>query len=190
LPLDPGDPGGFRLDVSMSEHHSPGLTQELDQELNQELIFVSGRPGRSTMLVAALIVLAIAALAGGIAAQRDPAGAIVFLLIAFCILMLRGTSRWTVEVDRAARSLTLSRRLLGRWTTFIAHCSFDECSKVWAEEYVGSSDRVRRYVRLELGERGVYDIPVEASRDRNAAKLASELSVLTGIPRGADTFLN
>jgi hypothetical protein len=158
----------------MSEDQSPKTRTQ---------VFKSGRPGLGDIVWGALFVFAIAALAAGIASPLDPAGPIVVLIAVLGTLVLKATSRWTAEIDMAARRLTISRRLLGRWTTVIANASFDECSKVLACWCADSSDR---FISLEFRRGGRYEIPVERSRSKEAAAIASELSSLTGIPRGHD----
>ncbi|WP_316181152.1 MULTISPECIES: hypothetical protein [unclassified Bradyrhizobium] len=154
----------------------------------QTLTIVSGKPGWAPVFLATLIVLAIAGLASGIAAPRDPAGAIVILVVILCVLVFRATVQWIAEIDQVARRLTISkRRLGGRLLTVTARCSFDECSEVGAVQY---TDPVCAKIYLKLGRGGKYEIPVEGSNFNEAAKIASELSSLTGIPRGLDRFSN
>ena len=162
------------------------MPQELTQAPVRELIFVPGRPGGFQVAFAGVLVLMI-----GIGMTQASGSSDFVVLVLFIVLGLviaKATRRWTVDIDPTARRLIITSRLFRIWPTFTAHWCFDECSKIWADEdFVGDGER-RVSVNFELGERGVHDVPVDPASPAHAAKLADEISVLTGIFRGPDRF--
>jgi hypothetical protein len=95
------------------------------------------------------------------------------------------TSGWTVEIDPAARRLTILKNSVLPWPallrrkTIVNYCTFDEMHAVGTVP--NDADDPRSFgVYLDFrGGREV--IPVGALSE--ASRLATELSVATGIPR-------
>ncbi|MGJ5204182.1 hypothetical protein [Bradyrhizobium sp. HKCCYLR20261] len=112
----------------------------------------------------------------------------LFLFILLGLVAAKATRRWTVEIDPNARRLIITSRLFHIWPTFTAHWSFDECSQIRADEHLVGDGERRVSVYFELGERGAHEVPVQPASLALAAKLADEISVLTGIFRGPDQF--
>jgi hypothetical protein len=155
----------------MIKDHSPGS--------GRTLTFVSGKPGFSAAAFASFIVaLAIATLATGENTARALAGLVIFA----CILFAAVTRRWIAEIDLEARRLKVSRRVLGRWTRTIVDCPLDECRALGTFEYeTDGPPSYNVYVELRDGTR--HTIPLTDSTLNEAARLASQLSAATGIPR-------
>ncbi|WP_035645097.1 hypothetical protein [Bradyrhizobium sp. ORS 285] len=112
----------------------------------------------------------------------------LFLFILLGLVVAKATRSWTVEIDPNARRLIITGRLFHIWPTFTAHWFFDECSRIWAGEHFAGDGERRVSVYFELGERGAHVVPVHPASLALAAKLADEISILTGILRGSDEF--
>ena len=91
----------------------------------------------------------------------------------------------TVEIDLAARRLTILKDSMIPWPAFLRrktivnYCTFDECSAVGAVPYDGERG-VPFGVYLDF--RGGREV-IPAGSLSEASTLATELSVATGIPR-------
>jgi len=148
---------------------------------DQKLIFATGRRRFGSLgLITAAAIFAVVVLR-----QSTPAefGVVACLLVfLWCISLPSAVSRWTVEFDLATRRLKIVRRSLGRWTTTIVDCSFDECIALGTFEYNTEGHLAYDvYVRSASGTR--HAIPIPHSTLNEAARIASELSASTGIPR-------
>lgn len=92
--------------------------------------------------------------------------------------------RWTVEIDAAARRLTILRDPLLPWPAMLRrkrivnYCTFDECSALGTVPDGG--DDVGFCVYLDF-RGGRQTIPAGSLSEASA--LATELSMATGIPR-------
>ncbi|MGQ0683830.1 hypothetical protein [Bradyrhizobium sp.] len=93
---------------------------------------------------------------------------------------------WTVQIDRAARKLTIVKHWKLPWTnivlrkTIVNYCTFDECDALGTASY-GDSDSYPTF-GVYLDFRGGREfIPVGLLSD--ASNLAGELSAIAGIPR-------
>jgi hypothetical protein len=144
------------------------------------LVFTSGEPGISP---AALIGFA-AIFAFAIMSAPTPASvpiAAMFLLV-FGALIVNASRRWTTEIDLTTRRIRVSRRSFGRWTNTTLDCPFDECSALGTFEYDTEGHlSYNVYVKLKDGTR--HAIPLSDSTLSDAARVASQLSDATGIPR-------
>ena len=95
------------------------------------------------------------------------------------------TLGWTVEIDIAARRLTILKESLTLWPppfrrkTVVSYCTFDECSAVGTVPY--DPDNGAPF-GVYLDFRGGRQ-PIPAGSLSEASRLATELSVATGIPR-------
>jgi hypothetical protein len=146
------------------------------------LVFTSANPGFGP---AAFIGFA-AIFAFAIMSAPTPASeqiAVVFLLtLVSCILLLNASRRWTAEIVLTTRRFRVSRRSFGRWTKAIVDCPFDECSALGTFEYDADGHlSYSVYVKLKDGTR--HAIPLANSTLNEAARVASQLSTATGIPR-------
>jgi hypothetical protein len=94
---------------------------------------------------------------------------------------------WITEVDTGARRLKIARRWLGLKPKTIVDCSLDECVAVGTIEY-RSEDAVSYgiYVEMKTGRR--HGIPHTDYSHNAAARVATELSAATGLPRRDTTF--
>jgi hypothetical protein len=110
------------------------------------------------------------------------AGAVlVFIFIAF-IIGVSMSRQWTAEIDMAARRLRISRLSFGRWTKTIVDCPLDQCDAFGTIEYNAEGKiSYGAYVQLKSGRK--HAIPLKDSTFREAARVASQLSAATGIPR-------
>ncbi|WP_194477333.1 hypothetical protein [Bradyrhizobium sp. CCBAU 53338] len=86
-------------------------------------------------------------------------------------------SGWTVEIDLAARRLTILRKVWRK--TVVNYCTFDECSAVGTVKY---EDEGPNPFGVYLDFRGGREV-IPAGPKSEASRLASELSATTGIPR-------
>lgn len=99
-----------------------------------------------------------------------------------CILLSLVTRGSIAEIDLGARRLKVSRRFLGRWTKTIVDCSLDECSALGTfETETDGPSAYSVYVKVADGTR--QTIPLTDSTLNEAARVASQLSAATGIPR-------
>jgi hypothetical protein len=177
----------FRVDlVAMAERNS-GIARS-----DQTLIFASGKPGFGVVVLAGVIVaVAIATFASGdlgtVATPGNSAGTVIVFIFFACILLSIVTRQWIAEIDLGTRRLKVSRRFLGRWTKVVVDRSLDECRALGTIAYdTDGSPSYGVYVELMDGTR--HAIPLENSTFKEAAKVASQLSAATGIPR-LDTAL-
>jgi hypothetical protein len=98
--------------------------------------------------------------------------------------LLTFTRGWTVEIDPAARRLTILKDSLILWPPFrrktiVNYCTFDECSAVGTTP----PDSESYYpFGVYLDFRGGRQ-PIPAGSLSEASRLAAELSAATGIPR-------
>jgi hypothetical protein len=162
------------------------MSQEPPQSPVRELIFVAGKPGISQVAFASLLALMIGVGMTQTSGSSDLVIIVLFFMLIFVIA--RATKRWIVRIDADACRLIIMSRLFRVWPTFTAHFSFEECTKVWAEEDVVGDGERRISVVFELGERGVHVAPVDTASLSDAAKLADQISALTGIVRSPDRF--
>jgi hypothetical protein len=151
------------------------------------LTFTSGKPGFGAVVFAGVIVaMAIAIFATGslarVAPPENPAGTVVAIMVFACILFVTVTRRWIAEIDLGTRRLKISRRFFGRWTKTIVDCPLDECNVFGTIAYnTDGHISYGVYVQLKHGTR--HAIPLKDSTFSEAAKVASQLSSATGIPR-------
>src|SRR5713101_71511 len=151
------------------------------------LTFVSGQPGFGAVALAGLIIaVGIATFASGdlatVATPGNTAGSLVLIIFFACILFSAVSRRWMAEIDFGARRLRISRLFLGRWTRVVVDRSLDECSAIGTFE-TQTDDRPVYSVYVELTDGTRHTIPLTDSTLSEAARVASQLSATTGIPR-------
>jgi hypothetical protein len=172
----------FRVDlVAMLEGNS-GIERS-----DRTLTFVSRKPWFGAAVFAGLIVAgAIATFAKGdlgtIATPGNTASTVVLLIFFACILLSIVTRRGIAEIDLGARRLKVSWRFLGRWTKVVVDRSLDECRALGTIEF-DTDDGPAYGVYIDLMDGTRHGIPLENSTFKEAAKVASQLSTATGIPR-------
>jgi hypothetical protein len=151
----------------------------------QTLIFTSRTPKFGSAAFLGIILFG-AIFAFAAMSETTPAGvrmAVGFLLILVAGTVLLNASRqWTAEIDLASRRLRVFRRSFGRWTRTTVDCPLDECSALGTFEYESDGHfSYTVYVKLKDGTRQA--IPLTNSALNEAARVASQLSARTGIPR-------
>jgi hypothetical protein len=105
----------------------------------------------------------------------------IFLILFMCGFAFAMVSRrWVAEFDTAVRRLKISRLLFGR-TSVIVNCPFDECHSLGTTRH-GSEGQLDFGLYIQLKNGGRHKI-VATTAFGPAAKLASQLSAATGIPR-------
>jgi hypothetical protein len=172
----------FRVDLVAMVEGNSGIERS-----DQTLIFTTGKPGFGAAAFAGLIVaMAIATFTSGdlgtVATPGNTAGTVVAFIFFACVLFAAVTRRWIAEIDLGARRLRISRRSFGRWTKTIVDRSLKECSALGTIEY--STEGEPSYgVYIELMDGTRHAIPLKNSTFKEAAKVASQLSTATGIPR-------
>jgi hypothetical protein len=172
----------FRVDLVAMVEGNSGIERS-----DQTLTFVSGKSGFGAVTLTGVIVaVAIATLATGdlgtVATPGNTAGSVVLLIFFACILLSIVTRQGIAEIDLGARRLKVSRRFLGRWTKVVVDRSLDECRALGTIAYdTDGSPSYGVYIELVDGTR--HAIPLENSTFKEAAKVASQLSTATGIPR-------
>jgi hypothetical protein len=155
---------------------------------DQTLTFTSGQPGFGAAAFAGLVIvaLAIAAFASGdlgtVATPGNAAGTVVLLLFLGCIVFSAVSRQSIAEIDLGARRLKVSRRFLGRWTKTIVDCPLEECSALGTFE-TETDGRSAYSVSVKLADGTRHSIPLTDSTLNEAARVASQLSAATGIPR-------
>ena len=94
---------------------------------------------------------------------------------------------WITEIDTEARRLKIARKWLGFKPKTIVDCSLDECAAVGTIEY-RSEDAVSYgiYVEMKTGRR--HGIPHTDNSYGAAARVVTELSTTTGLPRRDTTY--
>src|SRR5450631_2580999 len=93
----------------------------------QTLVFSSGRPRFFVAGVVIAFFAAVMVLAPRSSNSSPPSSGAVVAFLFFAGIFLAGLSRrWTAEIDLSNRTLEISRRLLGRWTTTIVNCPLDQ----------------------------------------------------------------
>jgi hypothetical protein len=154
------------------------------ERYGQTLIFSSGQPEFGAAAFFCTVIFTVAFVTDSSNTWSAPANAgvvVVFLFLAFIVgvSMLR---QWTAEIDVAARRLKISRLSFGRWTRTIVDCPLDDCDAFGTIEY-NTEGKISygAYVRLKSGRQ--HAIPLKDSTFREAARVASQLSAATGIPR-------
>jgi hypothetical protein len=167
------------LDLTAMVEGSPGVKRS-----GQTLIFSSVKPGFDATAFVGIMIIAIAFVADRSNTWSMPAnaGAVVGFLFIACIIGLSASRQWTAEIDMTSRRLRISRLSFGRWTRTIVDCPLDECSVFGTIGY--STDghvSYGVYVQLKRGTR--HAIPLKNSTFNEAARVASQLSAATGIPR-------
>lgn len=132
--------------------------------------------------LAAIGFTALIAIAGRTSSALETAGIFSAFLLAFSPLFLIGSHRRTTEIDTAIRRLKISRLSFGRWNKTIVDCSLDECIALGTMEYDGAEGvAYGLYVQLKSGKR--HGISSMDTTFKAAARIASQLSAATGIPR-------
>jgi hypothetical protein len=108
------------------------------------------------------------------------ASGIFFILLMCGFAFAMASRQWVAEFDTAVRRLKISRLLFGR-TRVIVDCPFDECHSLGTTRH-GSEGQLDfgLYIQLKNGSRHKI---VATTAFSPAAKLASQLSAATGIPR-------
>jgi hypothetical protein len=160
--------------VAMVEGN-PGLERS-----GKTLVFTSGEPGID--LAAWIGFAAIFAFAIMSAPTPPSVPFAVFFLLVPGAALLNASRRWTAEIDLTTRRFRVSRRSFGRWTKAIVDCPFDECSALGTFEYDTEGHlSYSVYVKLKDGTR--HAIPLTDSTLSEAARVASQVSAATGIPR-------
>jgi hypothetical protein len=153
---------------------------------SRKVIVTSGRP-RPLRLAFILGSFAFFAIFAIFALRRsgNTTFSIAFITITALIVFitLRSWSlRWTVDIDAGARRLRIERALLGLRRTTIVDCSFDACEALGVlESRQVSPYAYGVYVQLKGGE--WHSISVAGNTQKEAARVADELSSATGIPR-------
>jgi hypothetical protein len=148
------------------------------------LIFSSGKPGVGWVAFLCALIFAAALAADSSDAWSIPThgGAVIGILLIAGIIGVSLSRQWTAEIDMAARRLKISRRSLGRWTKTVVDCPLDECTAFGTIEYNTEGQiSYGAYVQLKSGRQ--HAIPLKTSAFKEAAKVASQLSAATGIPR-------
>lgn len=158
----------------------------------QKFVFASDEPTFNSvgsfwfLVVAAIFVVTIYALSAAInpaaIARPQNAGVFVAFVFAGCVLFHFISRQWIAEIDLATRRLTISRRSFGRWTKMIVDCSLDQCAAFGTIEYNTDGEiSYGAYVQLKDGRR--HAIPLKDSTFEAATRVASQLSIATGVPR-------
>jgi hypothetical protein len=94
---------------------------------------------------------------------------------------------WITEIDTEARRLKIARRWLRLKPKTIVDCSLDECAAVGTIEYKSEGPASYGiYVEMKTGRR--HGIPQTDHLYDAAAKVATELSAATGLPRRDTTY--
>jgi hypothetical protein len=156
------------------------------QRSGQPLVFTSGRSGfRTAASIGMFIVIGMLALTTedyNISSTATRGGLVFALLILTYIGLVIASRQWIAEVNMAARKLKISRRTFGRWTKTMVECPLDECNAFGTIEYnTDGQSSYGVYVELKHGTR--HAIPLRDSTFKEAARVASQLSTATGIPR-------
>jgi hypothetical protein len=169
----------FRLDLAAMVEGNSGIEQS-----DQTLIFGSGsrRFGSAAFFCIIIFVIAFIADSSNTWSMPANAGAVVGFLIVACIVGLSAARQWTTEVDLAARRLKISRRSFGRWTKTIVDRPFDECSMLGTIEY-NTDGHISYGVYVQLKDGARHAIPLKDSTFNEAARVATQVSDATGIPR-------
>lgn len=152
-------------------------------------IFVSPQSAISDFIAYVGVTALVAAVALVVTrpniSDKPPNGgiAVVLIFVFFAFLLFLSVSRRQIaEVDFEARRLRISRRWFGRWTRTVVDCPFDECSALGTFETDADGHlSYSAYVKLKNGTR--HAIPLQDSTLSEAARVASQLSTATGIPR-------
>jgi hypothetical protein len=152
----------------------------------QTLIFTSGehRFG-SAAVIGIMIVIGIAAFftdSSNMSSTSARGGFVFALLILTYIGFLISSRQWTAEIDIAARRLRISRRSFGRWAKTIVDCPLDECNVFGTIQY-NTEGHISYGVYVQLKHGARHAIPLKDSTFEEAARVASQLSAATGIPR-------
>jgi len=158
---------------------NPGIDRS-----GQTLKFTSGdrRYGSAAFFCIMIVAIAFVANSSNSWSMPTNAGAVLGCLIIACIVGLSASRQRTAEIDMAARRLKISRRSFGRWTKTIVDCPLDECNVFGTIEYDTDGDiSYGAYVQLKDGAR--HAIPLKDSTFNEAARVASQLSTATAIPR-------
>jgi hypothetical protein len=167
------------LDLAAMVEDNPGIERS-----GQTLLFTSGKREFGPLAFVGIMIFAIAFVADSSNTWSMPAnaGAVVGFLFIACIIFLSLSRRWTAEIDMASRRLRIFRRSFGRWTKTIVDCPLDECNVFGTIEYnTDGHISYGVYVQLKHGTR--HAIPLKNSTFNEAARVASQLSTATGIPR-------
>jgi hypothetical protein len=159
------------------------------------LIYTSGKftSGKSEFGVAVffcitiffcIVIFAIAFITDSLNSWTMPAnaGPIIGLLFLAYIIGLSVSRQWTAEINLAARRFKIFRRSFGRWTKTVVDCPLDECNALGTIEY-NTEGHISYGVYVELRHGTRHAIPLKESTFKEAARVASELSTATGIPR-------
>jgi hypothetical protein len=167
------------LDPAAMVQGNPGTGRS-----GQTLIFSSRKPEFGKAAFFCIVIFAIAFVTDSSNTWSMPANAgavLVFLFIAF-IIGVSLSRQWSAEIDMAARRLKISRLSFGRWTRTIVDCPLAECDAFGTIEYNTEGHiSYGAYVQLKSGRK--HAIPLKDSTFREAARVASQLSAATGLPR-------
>jgi hypothetical protein len=157
----------------------------------RKFVFASGEPLFNSVgslilvVVSAIFVIAIYVLAQGGAvtpSASENGGIFIFLLFFAGIAFHLATRQWIAEIDLTARWIKITRRSFGRWTKAVVDCPLDECTAFGTIEYnTDGHISYGAYVQLSNGRQ--HAIPLTNSTFAEAARVASQLSAATGIPR-------
>jgi hypothetical protein len=146
------------------------------------LVFTSGKPGFGLAAYIGFAAIFAFAIMRAPTPASEQIAVVSMLALVACSLLLNATRRWTAEIDLKTRRFRVSRRSFGRWTKAIVDCPFDECSALGTFEYdTDGHVSYSVYVKLKDGTR--HAIPLANSTLNEAARVASQLSTATGIPR-------
>ena len=163
------------------------MIEDCPPRVGQTFRFVSGKPGFGALILGGFIaVFAIATLStGNLATTATPgnaAGTAVVILFFAYILFASVTRVSIVEIDMATRRLRIFRRSFGRWTKTIVDCPLDQCTAFGTIEY-DTDGRISYGAYVQLSNGRQHAIPAADSSFKEAARVASQLSAATGIPR-------
>jgi hypothetical protein len=148
------------------------------------LVFSSGKPrfGAAAFFCFAIFAIAFVADPSNTWSMPANAGAMVVVSFIACIIGVSVSRQWTAEIDIAARRLRISRLSFGRWTKTVVDSPLDECVAFGTIEYNTEGQiSYGAYVQLKNGRK--HAIPLKHSTFGEAARVASQLSAATGIPR-------
>jgi len=153
------------------------------ERTGQRLTFAAG-------LSPAIQIAGLASLAGSVlvfasgyadAFASNTAGMVSAFVAIACILLAISALRWILEVDLATRRLRLTRQFLNLQTKTIVDCSFDDCRALGTFKS-NVEGQVSHSAYFQLVDGQTHAIPLDKTTFAEAAKVARELSMATGIP--------